>query len=124
MIYLDTHVVVWLFIPKIDLLSDPVKRQINSEHLLLSPMVLLELEYLYESGRIKENAETILNSLTKTTGLTVCDFPFPRIARAARKLIWTRDPFDRIIVGHAVARGKKIITKDRSILDNYTGAVW
>jgi len=37
---------------------------------------------------------------------------------------WTRDPFDRIIVGNAAAENAVLITKDNSILEHYEHAVW
>ncbi len=37
---------------------------------------------------------------------------------------WTRDPFDRIIVGHAAVTESSIVTKDQLIRENYTQAIW
>ena len=124
MIFLDTHVVVWLFVPRIDLLTKEVKRLVNAEELSVSPMVLLELDYLRESGRIASDSDTICRSLQKSVGLTICDLPFLPVVQAAVHHTWTRDPFDRIIVGHAAAQEAPLITKDRTILAHYPAAVW
>jgi PIN domain nuclease of toxin-antitoxin system len=52
MIYLDTHVILWLFARKGDGLSVRAMKLIESDtELTISPMVLLELEYLHEVGR-------------------------------------------------------------------------
>jgi len=52
--YLDTNVVVWLAQGSLDRISDKAKKHLNEAELFLSPMVLLELEYIFsrrnESG--------------------------------------------------------------------------
>ncbi len=37
---------------------------------------------------------------------------------------WTRDPFDRLIVGHAAVDDELLLSKDRKILENYPFARW
>ena len=39
-------------------------------------------------------------------------------------LSWTRDPFDRLLVATAELHEAPLITKDRTILENFAGAVW
>jgi PIN domain nuclease of toxin-antitoxin system len=68
-VYLDTHVLVWLFSGDMDNFSPKAIDLIENRELLVSPMVLLELEYLHEIGRLnykylpksnfKENNTTI-----------------------------------------------------------------
>lgn len=123
-IYLDTHIVVWLFIPRLDLFSDSIKDLLSESNLLISPMVLLELEYLLESGRINKTADVIYQSLNRSIGLTCCDLPFPGVVQAARRQTWTRDPFDRVIAGQAIMAGKQLVTKDRTIREHFKDALW
>lgn len=52
---------------------------IGKSELLISPMVLLELEYLYEIHRIIQPPQGLLNQLASQIGLRVCDHPFPAI---------------------------------------------
>ena len=53
MIYLDTHVAAWLHAAGAELLSEEAVRQIEqAEEIRISPMVRLELQYLYEIGRV------------------------------------------------------------------------
>ena len=47
-IYLDTHILVWLYGGMVDLLSEKAKTLIESEDLVISPLVELELQYLFE----------------------------------------------------------------------------
>ena len=124
MIYLDTHVVVWLYLKDKSKFTLPLLTLIDKEELLISPMVELELEFLFEIDRINERAETILAYLNDKTGLKKCEDSFPRIIQQATSMKWTRDPFDRIITAHAAVHDSILITKDRQIRKNYSKAVW
>lgn len=124
MIYIDTHVLVWLYAGRRDLLSEPAARGLEENQILVSPIVLLELEYLRETGRISVDPTEIYQELHVTIGLRSCDLPFGRIVESARSQKWTRDPFDRLIVGHAAAAGRPLLTKDESIRAHYDRAVW
>jgi len=46
------------------------------------------------------------------------------IVTSALELTWTLDPFDRIIVGHAAAANRPLLTKDRSIRCRFRVAIW
>ena len=124
MIYLDTHVVVWLYVARTDLLSERAKDLIKKNDLSISPIVLLEMEYLREVGRLSVGGTTIQEELHERIGLRVCDLPFPRVVQFSLKQLWTRDPFDRVIVGHAAASGKGLLTRDDTIRANYPNALW
>lgn len=56
MIYLDTHVLVWLYAGRPDLLPAGARALIDANALLVSPIVALELQYLHETGRTNEPA--------------------------------------------------------------------
>lgn len=88
-IYLDTHVVVWLYHKTEGLISDRAITMVGENDLLISPMVLLELEYLFETRRIKEKARTIYDYLHETILLETCSKPFARVAGAAATMKWT-----------------------------------
>lgn len=123
--YLDTHVAVWLHDGLIERLSSAAKRQIEASDLLISPMALLELQYLYDRKRVGLEPIRILDYLSSTFGAGLCHFPFPAIALEALALDWTSDPFDRIIVAHAKANGDSpLITADTQIRRRYHQAVW
>ena len=123
-IYLDTHLVVWLFSGEVSKLSNRVIRFIEGSELLISPMVLLELEFLYEIGRLRYREDKIVSSLSNTIDLKVCTLPFNIVAKEAVKHKWTRDPFDRLIVANAICANSKLISRDRKILANFDGAIW
>lgn len=124
MIYLDTHVVVWLYAGRLGELSPGARAAIEQNDLLVSPMVVLELQYLFEIGRITVPAETVLSALSQEIGLKICDLPFNNVAIAGLAESWTRDPFDRLIVAQARSRGWPLISKDGHIHQHYPQACW
>jgi PIN domain nuclease of toxin-antitoxin system len=123
--YLDTNIVIWLCQKLLNKITGPAIEAIESNDLLISPMVLLELQYLYEIGRIIQPAEALSGQLEAEIGLQVCPHPFPGIIRTSLLEVWTRDPFDRIIVAHARAnRYAPLVTSDTHIHANYSKTVW
>lgn len=98
-LYLDTHILVWLYQDGATRLTPLAIRAIEeAEQLLISPMVELELTYLHETSRINCPALNILDSLRRDIGLETCKQPFASVVGEALALEWTRDPFDRLIV--------------------------
>ncbi len=124
MLFLDTHILVWLYAGESRLFSEAAQRELRNDELVISPIVLLELEYLHEAKKVRAKGQVIFSSLQKTTGLRMAHHDNETIIRAALDLSWTRDPFDRIIVGHALSQKAALLTKDRTILRHYSRAVW
>lgn len=124
MIYLDTHVVVWLYAGLGQNLSDTVRQLINRHDILISPIVLLECQYLFEIEKIRVPGAEIEADLTHIIGLKVCKEPFARVVKEAVDSPWTRDPFDRLIVAHAAVKDAILLTKDQKIRAHYANARW
>ncbi len=123
--YLDTQVMVWLCQKQLDKLTPKASTAIEESDLLISPMVLLELQYLYEIKRIIHPPQVLLNQLESQIGLGLCNHPFPAVVQAALFETWTRDPFDRVIVAHAKSNGyAPLVTGDSKIRENYARTVW
>jgi PIN domain nuclease of toxin-antitoxin system len=53
MIHLDTHAVVWLAAGELERFASSVRLLLEHAECAVSPMVRLELDYLYEIGRLK-----------------------------------------------------------------------
>jgi PIN domain nuclease of toxin-antitoxin system len=122
-IHLDTHVVVWLYIgDKVRL--RPVWKRLTKSELVISPAVILELQYLYEIGRVTEPAEKVYRDLVERIGLRYSDISFSQVILKASMQSWTRDPFDRMIVGNALAENRPLLTRDDGIREHYPLAVW
>lgn len=124
MIYLDTHIAVWLYSGDFERLSDLSKELINEQDVFISPIVILELQYLYEIKRITKKANDVITDLSNRIGLEVCNKDFISIMTKAVDFKWTRDPFDRIIVSNAALSGDILVTKDLAMLNNYKHAKW
>ncbi len=123
--YLDTNVIAWLAAGKIRKLSKNAERAIRRADLLVSPMVLLELEYLYDLGRTKYRSREVQLKVERELGVQVCDLSFRSIAAVALDEGWTTDPFDRIIVAHAKANGfASLISADEEFATHYSKTVW
>ena len=123
--YLDTQIVVWLCQRQLDKLSRKAAAALEESELLISPIVLLELQYLYEIKKVIQPPPALLGQLEGQIGLTLCDHPFPAVVHTALLESWTRDPFDRLIVAHAKANGyAPLIASDTAIRRHYTGSVW
>ena len=123
--YLDTQALVWLSQGSLDDISPKVTRLIQHADLFYSPMVLYELELLYEVKRIKQSARDIQRKVEYELGVRLCDLPFTTIASAALDEKWTRDPFDRLIVANAKANGFAwLISADETIRKHYPRTVW
>lgn len=82
------------------------------------------MTYLYEIERLADDAEEVMNTLTPVLGLQESRMSFAAIVDRAAGLVWTRDPFDRLIVGNALADDALLLTADRTILANVDDAVW
>lgn len=124
MIYLDTHVVAWLYAGRDDLLPRAVVRLLERESVRISPMVVLELELLFEVGKLAQASEPVVEAVRSELGVELCELPFRDIVRSALAQSWTRDPFDRVIVAQAAARRSRLVTRDATIRDHYDQAVW
>ena len=125
MIYLDTHVVAWLYAQGRDAVPRGVAHRIEAvDDIRISPMVRLELQYLFEIGRVAMPALPVIDALEAALGMTVCRASFAAVVREAESRAWTRDPFDRLIVAQAALFQAPLITKDETIHANYEHAFW
>jgi PIN domain nuclease of toxin-antitoxin system len=123
--YLDTNVAIFLHSGNVAQLTRRATEQIESADLLVSAMVMLELEMLYEKGAIKYAASQILSDLNQQIGVSVCQFPMATVMSAALGVKWTREPGDRIIVANAIANNEApLVTSDRRIHERYPNAIW
>lgn len=72
MTYLDSHVVAWMYAYGAQKLSERALQLIeDSPYVLISPMVLLELEFLQEIGRIAVSPQIIYGYLSERVPLEV-----------------------------------------------------
>jgi len=124
MIYLDTHIVIWLYAGLTQKLSENAKRSIENFDILISQMVRLELQYLFEIGRVKVTPSKIIKELSRSINLKISDSPLSEIIEEALTIDWTRDVFDRLLTAEAKMQKSDFITADENIRANYNQAIW
>lgn len=124
MIFLDTHVLVWLYEGLLEKIPESIQQNMETADLYISPMVELELNFLHEIGRITVAGADIVRHLDAHIGITISRIDFYRIVEEAQQQRWTRDPFDRLIVANASVFQAPLITKDERIRHNYPLSIW
>jgi len=124
MIYLDTHAVVWMYAGEIERFPRTARLAIEAEELLISPLVVLEMQYLRETGRLTEAPQIVCERLAREIGLHVREVPMLEVVQESMLQTWTRDPFDRMIVGQCVVDATPLLTKDRTIRRHFKQARW
>ena len=124
-VYLDTQILIWLGEGQVEKLTPEASEAIESSDLTISPMVLLELQYLFEIKRVIKPPIALLDQLAALIGLKVSDHPFPAVVQTALFETWTRDPFDRMIVAQARSDGYSgLISADARIQEHYSKTIW
>lgn len=124
LVYLDTHVVVWLYDALTDRLSQAAADAIEENELVVSWMVELELQFLHEIGRLRVKPAEIIRHLSTQIGLRLSDLGLERSVRAAAGMNWTRDVFDRLIAAESAAMDIPLVTKDRTIRAHHKLSIW
>jgi PIN domain nuclease of toxin-antitoxin system len=120
----DTHVVLWLYSGESGFFEKKAAEALDRFNLTISPMVLLEIQFLFEIERIREKPEKIIKTLKSDFGVSVCEDSFGSVVETAASINWTRDPFDRLIVAHALLHSAPLITKDAEIRRHYRNCIW
>jgi PIN domain nuclease of toxin-antitoxin system len=124
LVHLDTHVVIWLYEGRVKAISPTARTLIERGRCVISPMVRLELQYLFEIGRTVLDADSVLSVLRKDMELDIADCDFDAVVKTSLSLNWTRDVFDRLITAQALQEGAVLVTRDQKIRDNCSAAVW
>ena len=123
--FLDTQICVWAAQGDVHRLSKPAHKVMQSAELLISPTVLVELQYLFEIQRIIVPPRDIAAKLEKEAGARVHNGDFLEITKVCLQETWTRDPFDRLIVSHAKMHGMSyLISSDEKIKKHYRRTIW
>jgi PIN domain nuclease of toxin-antitoxin system len=123
MIMLDTHIAVAFYDGHGGGFSSEARRALDREAVAISPAVLLELELLHEIGRLREGAGAIALRLRDQLDIRVAGDRFVDVTRAALSLGFTRDPFDRLIVAHAMLLKASLVTHDALLGRHYAAAL-
>ena len=111
--FLDTHILVRRLLEPKRLPKRIKGLFLDGENNFLIPtMAVLEIQYLTEIGRIEVRMETVLEEIEEEQSFQLAPYD-DAVMRHSLLLTTTRDPFDRIILAHALSRSTRIITQDR-----------
>lgn len=114
---LDTHFLVWM-VTKSERLGDyPWLSKYAPWG--ISPVTLLEIQYLAEIGRLSVVNPEFTYKILQDERFIVDEISLVALMKAALELVWTRDPFDRLISAHSAARRVPLCTVDRTIVKNH-----
>lgn len=112
MILLDTNALIWF--EQGHRRAKVLARATSRLH--ISPVSLLELQFLIEAGRIRLKNGSVAD-IGHDRRWTLDDPPSAAWFSKAVDLSWTRDPFDRLLVAHARLRGWRLATGDTLLLE-------
>jgi PIN domain nuclease of toxin-antitoxin system len=112
-ILLDTSAIIWLATG-----HERARPLARFARLYVSPVSLLEVQFLREIGRITLTAGRSIDAVADDTRWRLDEPPAGRWFVEACALAWTRDPFDRLLAAHARVRGWKIATSDTGLIEN------
>ena len=113
---LDTHFLIWVLAKARRLKEFPWLEDYSPWG--VSPISLLEMQILSETGRIKL-ARDFERSIMADPRFILDEAPSVTLVQRALHLSWTRDPFDRLIVGHSLLRRLPLCSVDSNILENH-----
>lgn len=117
-VLLDTHVLLWILTGSERLRVFPWLD--DGRPWTVSPISILELQYLSEVGRIELDAPRLTETLASDPRFTLDEPPLMSLVEKAIHYTWTRDPFDRLLAAHSAARRLPLCTLDRTIRANHS----
>lgn len=112
-ILLDTHFLLWIIldIPRID--DFPWLERYRPWG--VSPVSLLEVQFLSEVGRLEVRQPDFVEAIGRDPRFVLDEVPLVPLIEKALPLSWTRDPFDRLLAAHSLARRVPLCTLDRTM---------
>lgn len=114
---LDTHFLIWLVLDSKRLANFPWLDRYRPWG--VSPVSFLEIQFLAEVGRLSVSNPGFTNTVTNDRRFILDDISLDTLVGHALRLDWTRDPFDRLLVAHSLARRVSFCTTDRTIRSHH-----
>src|SRR5262245_48721355 len=118
---LDTHFILWIVSS-----SSRLKHYSWLEDYLpwsISPVSLLEIQLLSEVGKLRVENPRFTRQIMADPRFALDDISLVTLTHKALELGWTRDPFDRMIVAHSLARRLPLCSVDELILKRHKNIV-
>jgi PIN domain nuclease of toxin-antitoxin system len=112
MILLDTNALLFL------LTEHRRARPLRRHELAMSPLSLLELKMLEEVGRARFLTRVPPEAFMSDPRWVWDDLGLQTLIASALDITFTRDPFDRLLAAHAMARGWRLATADSVLIEH------
>ena len=114
---LDTHFLLWAVLDLPRMAEFPWLERYRPWG--VSPVSLLEIQFLSEVGRMKVRHPDFVEALGRDPRFVIDEVPLMALVTQALPLEWTRDPFDRLLAAHSAARRAPLCTLDRHLRGNH-----
>ena len=114
---LDTHYLIWVFTNARRLKRFPWLDRYAPWR--VSPVSFLEIQLLAESGRLSVRPTQLIETVKRDPRFVLDDVVVSVIVHKTLDLSWTRDPFDRMLAAHSLARQLPFCTTDSDIQANH-----
>lgn len=124
LVALDTCIVMRLAKREHRSISARAKHALEKATVFVPSFVALEIDFMREKGKTDRTSLEYLALLAKDFEVETRSAYAEDICRAAARLHWTRDPFDRLIVAEVDTHKLSLITSDRTIQEHYKKAIW
>jgi PIN domain nuclease of toxin-antitoxin system len=114
---LDTHFLIWLVLGSDRLAEFPWLDRYRPWG--VSPVSFLEIQFLAEIGRLSVSNPEFTSAVMDDPRFSVDDIALVALVRHGLKLGWTRDPFDRLLAAHSLARRVPLCSLDRRVRSHH-----
>jgi len=114
---LDTHFLIWIVSGSKRLKSYPWLK--HYEPWGVSPVSFLEIQLLSEIGRGRVDQPRFTENVMDDSRFRVDEISVVNLAQKSLELSWTRDPFDRLIAAHSLARRVPLCSIDQAMLEHH-----
>ncbi len=115
---LDTHFLIWILVDSKRLSAFPWLEHYRPWG--ISPISLLEIQFLSEVGRLNVHGPEFFEVLTSDPRFVLDEVPLATLVKKALPLSWTRDPFDRLLAAHSALRRTPLCTLDHTCQANHS----
>ena len=110
---LDTHFLLWITIDAPRLAEIPWLERYAPWG--VSPVSFLEVQFLGEVGRLEVDIGAFTAAVMEDPRFVVDEVPLLNLIQRALPLSWTRDPLDRLLAAHSLARRTPFCSVDRDV---------
>jgi len=114
---LDTQFLIWITSNRKRLRRFPWLSRY--EPWTVSAVSLLEIQLLTESGKMESHIPQLADAILSDARFIVDEVSYLTVVQKSLQIGWTRDPFDRLIAAHSLARRVPLCSVDEVVVDNH-----